>query len=97
TFIIGFGDIRIPGIENLKIAIDSLAVDNPAATIDPAANLQLGAAVAEQNQAKNIKLPTAEFSIAGLGIGGLNVGGFGVPTATLDSVNIGKVTGAATP
>jgi hypothetical protein len=97
TFIVGFGDIRVPGIENLKIDIASLALDNPAATINPVSNITLGAAVAEQIQAKNLKLPTAGFSIAGLGIGGLNIGGFGVPAATLDSVTIGKVHGDATP
>jgi len=97
TFIIGFGDIRVPGIENLKIDIASLALDNPAATINPVSNLSLGAAVAEQIQAKNLKLPTAGFSIAGLGIGGLSVGGFGVPAAALDSVTIGRIHGDATP
>jgi hypothetical protein len=97
TFIVGFGDIRVPGIENLKIDIASLAVDNPAATINSVANLQLGAAVAEQIQAKNLKLPTAGFSFNGLGIGALNVGGVGVPAATVDSVTIGKVHGDATP
>src|ERR1700716_2452119 len=45
TFIVGFGDIRIPGLENLKIDLASLVVDNPAATISPVSNLQLGAAV----------------------------------------------------
>jgi hypothetical protein len=97
TFIVGLGDIRVPGFENLKIAIDSLALDNPAATINPVSNIQLGAAVAEQIQAKNLKLPTAGFSLAGLGIGALNLGGFGVPAATLDSVTIAKVHGDATP
>jgi hypothetical protein len=97
TFVIGFGDIRVPGIENLKVAIDSLALDNPAATINPVSNLQLGAAVAEQIQAKNLKLPTGGFTLTGLGIGGLNVGGLGIPAAALDSVTIGKVHGDATP
>ncbi len=97
TFIVGFGDIRIPGIENLKIDIASLALDNPAATINPVSNLQLGAAVAEQIQARNLKLPTAGFTIAGLGLGGLNVGGVGVPSASLDSVTIARVHGDATP
>ena len=60
-------------------------------------NIQLGAAVAEQIQAKNLKLPTAGFSLSGLGLGGLNLGGFGVPAATLDSVTIAKVHGDATP
>ncbi len=57
-FIIGFGDIRLPGLENLKIDIASLAVDSPSATILPIANIQLGKAIAQGIQAKNLKLPT---------------------------------------
>jgi hypothetical protein len=97
TFIVGFGDIRIPGLENLKIDIASLAVDNPAATITPVSNIQLGAAIAEQIQAKNLKLPTAGFSLNGFGLGALNVGGFGAPAASVDSVTIARVHGDATP
>src|SRR4030088_1403844 len=52
TFVVGFGDIRVPGLENLKIDIASLAVDNPAASVSPVSNIQLGAAIAEQIQAK---------------------------------------------
>jgi len=96
-FIVGFGDVHIPGLENIKIDLASLTMDNPAATITPVSNLQLGAAVAEQIQAKNLKLPTAGFTLAGLGLGTLNVGGFGVPAANLDSVTIGRVHGDATP
>ncbi len=58
-FIIGFGDIRLPGLENLKIDIANLAVDSPSATILPVTNIQLGKAVAEGIQAANLKLPTA--------------------------------------
>jgi hypothetical protein len=97
TFIVGFGDIRVPGLENLKIDLASLTVDNVAATTDAVNNLQLGAAVAEQIQAKNLKLPSQGFTITGLGIGGLNIGGFGAPAAGLDSVTIGRVHGDAFP
>jgi hypothetical protein len=97
TFIVGLGDIQIPGLENIKIAIDSLALANPTAAVDPVANLQLGAAVAEQIQVRNLKLPSQGFTLAGLGIGGLNIGGFGVPAANLDTVTIGRIHGEATP
>lgn len=96
-FIFGFGDLRVPGLENLKIDIASLTANNVAASADPATNIQLGAAAAEQIQAKNVKLPSQGFSIVGLGIGGLNVGGFGVPAASLDSVTIGRIHGDAFP
>src|ERR1051326_9068451 len=97
TFIVGFGDIRVPGIENLKIDIANLTLDNPAASISPVAGLQLGKAVAEQIQAKNVTLPTNGFTLSGLGIGGLNIGGFGAPAANVDSVSIGHVHGDTTP
>jgi hypothetical protein len=97
TFIVGFGDIRVPGLDNLKIDIASLSLDNVAATAKPVANLQLGAAVAEQIQAKNLTLPSQGFTIAGLGIGALRVGGFGAPAANLDSLSIGRIHGDAFP
>lgn len=97
SFAVGFGDIRVPGLENLKIDIASLSANNVAATANPVANLQLGSAVAEQIRARNLQLPAQGFSIAGLGIGGLNVGGFGVPAASLDSLTIGRLHGDAFP
>ena len=96
-FIIGFGDIRIPGLENLKIDIASLTANSVAATSDPVTNVQLGAAAAEQIQAKNLKLPSQGFSLVGLGIGALNVGGFSAPAASADSVAIGRIHGDAFP
>ncbi|HEY1298462.1 MAG TPA: hypothetical protein VGJ60_35715 [Chloroflexota bacterium] len=96
-FIVGFGDVKVPGLENLKIAFDSLTAPSVSATSNPVAGIELGAAVAEQIQARNLKLPTAGFTLSGLGIGGLNVGGVGVPAASVDAVTIGRVHGDATP
>jgi hypothetical protein len=97
TFIIGFGDIRLPGLENLKIDIASLAVDSPSAAVLPVTNIQLGKAIAEGIQAQNLKLPTAGFTLNGLGLGTLQLAGFGAPAATLDTVTIAKVNGDTTP
>ncbi|WOJ88725.1 hypothetical protein RZS28_12985 [Methylocapsa polymorpha] len=97
NFTVAFGDIKLPGLEKFKIDIASLNVANVAATANPIASLQLGALVAEQIQARNLKLPTQGFSIAGLGIGALNIGGFGAPAASIDSLTIGKIHGDAFP
>jgi hypothetical protein len=97
TFIIGFGDIRLPGLENLKIDIASLAIDSPSATSLPITNIQLGKAIAQGIQTKNLKLPTAGFSLSGLGLGTLNVAGFGAPAATVETATIAKVNGDTTP
>jgi hypothetical protein len=96
-FIVGFGDVRVPGLENLQIAIAALTATNVAATADPINNLQLGALAAEQIEANNVVLPSAGFTIAGLGLGPLTVGGVGVPAANLDSLTIGHVHGDAFP
>jgi hypothetical protein len=97
TFACNFGNLNIPGLESIKLDIASLTADNIAATANAISNLQLGAAVAEQIQARNLTLPTQGFTIAGLGIGGLRVGGFGAPAATVDSVSVGRVHGDAFP
>jgi hypothetical protein len=97
TFACNFGNLHVPGLENIRLDIASLSADNIAATANALSNLQLGAAVAEQIQARNLKLPAQGFTIAGLGIGGLRLGGFGVPAATLDTVTVGRVHGDAFP
>jgi hypothetical protein len=96
-FIVGLGDVQIPGLQNIKIAIDSLSLDQVAATSNPVTNVQLGSAVAQQIEAKNLVVPAHGFTLVGLSIGGLNVGGFGTPAASLDSLSIGRVHGEATP
>lgn len=95
TFACNFGNIRLPGLENFKIDIASLTVDNVNATANAISNLKLGAAVAEQIQANNLKFPAQGFSIAGLGLGALKLNGFGAPAASLDSVSIGRIHGDA--
>jgi hypothetical protein len=97
TFACNFGNVNVPGLENLRITIANLTADNVAATINAITNLQLGSAVAEQIRARNLTLPSQGFSIAGLNIGALRVGGFGAPAAGLDSLTIGRLHGDAFP
>jgi hypothetical protein len=95
TFACNFGNIKVPGLESLRIDIASLTADNIAATANAISNLQLGTAVAEQIQARNLTFPSQGFSIAGLGLGALRVKGFGAPAAAVDSVSIGRIHGDA--
>jgi len=97
VFTCNFGNVSVPGLENLKIDIASLTANDVEATAAPLANLQLGAAVAEQLRARNLTLPAQGFSIAGLGIGALQAAGFGAPAASLDSLAIGRLHGEAVP
>lgn len=98
NFAIDFGDIKLPGLETFNIDIASLTTNNIAATSNPIADLRLGAAIAEQIQARGLKLPTPNgFSIGGLGLGGVKIGQVGAPGASLDAVTIGRVAGEAAP
>ena len=97
VFTCNFGNISVPGLENIKIDVASLTANDVEATAAPLANLQLGAAVAEQLRARNLTLPSQGFTIAGLGLGGLQAAGFGAPGASLESLAIGRLHGEAVP
>ena len=96
-FIVGLGDIRIPGLQNIGISIDSLALNQVAATSNPVSNVTLGSALAEQIEAKNVLLPAHGFTLVGLGLGGLDIAGLGAPAASVDSVTIDRVHAESTP
>ncbi len=97
NFEVPFGDVKLPGLENLRIALASLTADNLAAAAAPTGNIELGMATVQDIKAQSIKLPVQGFSIAGLGLGGAKINGAGVPAATIDSVTIGKLQGNAAP
>jgi hypothetical protein len=97
SFTFAFGDVTIPGVQDFSVDIAKLDLSNLTATSSPITNLQLGAAVAEQIQAKNLTLPTQGFSIAGLGLASASMNGLQVPTAAVDQVGVGRVHGEALP
>ena len=97
SFSVDLGDVSVPGLQNFTIDIASLTANNIAASADPIKDLRLGAAVAEQIQARNLKLPVPGFTIVGMGIGSLLANGIGVPAASVDGVTIGRVHGDAFP
>lgn len=97
SFSVNLGDISVPGLQNIKIDIASLTADHIAASADPVTNLQLGAAVAEQIRARNLKLPLPGFTIAGAAVGSFQANGIGVPAGSVDGVTIGRVHGEAFP
>lgn len=97
SFTIGLGDVNVPGLQDFRLNLASLTVNNLAASASPVTNLQLHGAVAQQIKASNVKLPTPPFSIAGAAIGSLQAAGIAVPGATVDQVTIGRVQGSAFP
>ncbi len=94
NFSVTVGDVTIPGLNNVQVHIPSLTASNlSAASVDPLANLHLGTASAEQVRARNVALPSAGFSLAGLALTSVQGSAVSVPAAGVDEVTIGRVHG----
>ncbi len=91
------GDVELQGPQSFSIDLPSVSLANVNASARPATDLQLGAAIAEQIQAKGVIAPAQGFTVAGLGFGSLSGAGIAVPAATTDHVTIGRVHGDALP
>jgi hypothetical protein len=93
SFSVTVGDVSIPGLNNVQVHIPSLTAANLSTAADPLTNLHLGNASAEQIRARNVGLPTAGFSLAGLALTSVQGSAVGVPAAGVDQVTIGRVHG----
>jgi len=87
------GDVVIPGLSNLHFQIPSLTGHNVTATADTLSNVQLTNASAETIQAKDLVLPTAGFTIAGLTLGSVEGDNISVPAAGVREASVGHVRG----
>jgi hypothetical protein len=87
------GDVTIPGLSNLHFQIPSLTAHNVSATADPLSNVQLNNAAAEQVQARDVVLPTAGFTIAGLSLNSVEGDNISVPAAGVRQATVGRVRG----
>jgi hypothetical protein len=87
------GDVTIPGLSNININIPSLTAQNVTASTNSLTNLQLNNAVAEQISARDVVLPSAGFSIAGLSLNSLETDNVSVPAAGVHQATIGHVRG----
>jgi hypothetical protein len=87
------GDVTIPGLSNININIPSLTAQNVTASANPMANVQLNNAVAEQVTARDVVLPSAGFTIAGLTLNSLEGDNVSVPAAVVRQATIGHVRG----
>lgn len=97
TLGIGFGHLTLPGLSDLSLDIASLPVADLSAVVGALKNLNLGAALAEQIQARGLQAPGQGFQLGGMALGGIGVQGVGVPDATLAGATIGRVSGGAVP
>ena len=97
TFAFGLpsvGDVTIPGLSNLNVNIPSLTARGISASANPLANLQLSNAAAEQIEARDVVLPSAGFTIAGLTLNSVEGDNIGVPAASIREATVRQVRGA---
>ncbi len=97
TPIITVGDLTLPGLQRLDLALASLAADDLQARIGPLRDLTLGGATASQVRIADLTAPVPDFTIAGLALGGLALEGLRVPGATAASTTIARLQGQALP
>ena len=94
---VGFGNLNLPGLANLSFDIPSLPVTNLQAVVGPIKNLNLGATIAQQIQARNLVAPTQGFQISGLSLTKVRAEGLALPEAVIDATTIGQLQGGSLP
>jgi hypothetical protein len=87
------GDVTIPGLNNIQVHIPSLTAQNMSVAANPLTNLQLHNAVADQVRARNVVLPTAGFTLAGLTLNSVQGDNVSVPAASIGEATVGHVRG----
>jgi len=93
----GFGNVTLPGLNSLTVNLTEMTAQNLTASSGPIANLNLGAAIAEQIRAQSTSLPATGFGLTGLGLVALRGEGVTVPDATVSEVGIGRISGGNVP
>lgn len=91
-FTLPVGQVIIPGLNNLKFHIPTLAAQNLGTAAQPLA-LQLSNVVAEQVAAADLAVPSNGFSLSGLALTSAAVSGLGVPAAGIQSATAQRVSG----
>lgn len=87
------GDVTIPGLNNIQVHIPSLTAQNMSVTATPLTNLQLNNAVADQVRARNVVLPTAGFTLAGLTLNSVQGDNVSVPAASIGQATVAHLHG----
>jgi hypothetical protein len=90
SFNVDVGNIQIPSLQQIDLAIPSVAVNNVHASIAPVNNLDLGAASLADVKGNNGVLATDGFQVSGLGIGTLALSSLDIPKTTIEEATIGQ-------
>ncbi len=94
---VGFGDVSLPGLENLTVDLASLAVEEVSASLNPVQNLQFGDLLVNHLKATGVVAPVPDLQLLGIGLGRASAERLSLPGATVAAVEIGSVQGGRLP
>jgi hypothetical protein len=93
TIDFALGDWEIPGLGNIDLDIAALTGSDVRTSADPIPGLQVNGLAAENVRATDVVLPTAGFTLAGLGLASLTVADVSVPAARVGGATVEQVRG----
>ena len=84
------GNIAIPDLDNIDLAIPAINVPQVVANMKPITDLQLGNFSLSGADIQKLALPAAGLTLTGLGVGELSLSSLSVPGATSQKVSVAK-------
>lgn len=87
-------DWEIPGLRNINLDISQLTAPNLRVSADPIPNLRLTGLAAEGVRVSEATLPSAGFTLGGVGLTSVAVDDVTLPAATVKTASVGHVGGA---
>jgi hypothetical protein len=85
---VDLGDIDIPDLDNIDLAIPAVNIPATAMAMLPVTNLDLGKFSLNQAQVDKLGLPSAGLSLTGLGVGNVTLSSLNVPAANAQSLAV---------
>lgn len=92
SFGIGIGNVAVPSLRDIDLAIPRATVTDASLNVAPIANLDLGASRFADLRLEDTRLPASGFGLNGLQLGAVTVASVGAPDATARSLAIGEFT-----
>lgn len=86
------GDIDIPSLKNIRLAVPSATLRDLIAAVHPVRDLALGGAALSALRLDDTLLPAAGFALGGLSLGAVNLTDVGLPRSSTARVSLGAFT-----
>lgn len=87
-FNVNVGDIQVPSLQNINMAIPTITVNGVHATIPPITNLDLGGAALSNITVLNTVAPSDGFQVNGLGVGSMTLSEVDIPKTSTSQATV---------